>query len=94
MLVIHFQYWTQKGSPIPYRIRNASSWAGSRLSPCASSAATCVVRKSPGGSWMMKNEMIEMMISVGMTCSTRCTVNRSTHPPHVVALLLARIRKR
>src|SRR5699024_3564840 len=81
MLPSHLAYCTQNGSPIPYRARSASSWAGSMLSPCASSAATWVVRKSPGGSWMMKNAIIVTTISVGTTCSTRCTTNLSTSAP-------------
>jgi hypothetical protein len=36
------------------------------------------VRKSPGGSWMMANEMIEMKTSVGIIHSTRRRMKTST----------------
>src|SRR5690606_9997553 len=76
--VIHFPYCTQNGSPIPYRCRSASTNAGSTVSPCASSACICVVRKSPGGSWMMKKATIEIAIRVGIAFSRRSPMKRST----------------
>jgi hypothetical protein len=40
-----------------------------------------VVKKSPGGSWMMMNEMTAIAISVGTIIKMRRPMNPSTLPP-------------
>ena len=68
---IQTRYCSHTGRSSPYwRIRN-SAFAAEAASPCARSSAIWLVRKSPGGSLMMKNTSAEMIASVTAIVRTR-----------------------
>src|SRR4051812_45570023 len=48
-------------------------------SPCDCISASCALRKSPGGSWMMTKVMMLIAISVGIITRMRRITYRSTH---------------